>query len=221
MEAGMASASGREFRKTNFPIWVIPWAVVDVPMMGTPLALASGPTTFISLVGVDELLRRGQRLLLFPGGVLDDQVDPQTCPGVHFLLCELEPVGDRLPVRRARARQDRDHPDLRMDLGPFPLLRIPGRPQQNRREYECEDQSGQPDLPVHGEPLEMVCFGARGIRNRTPMAWIPSGVFVGWEEDIRGGNQKATARNIQGKPSHKTREPDSPGSLPWLKDPSR
>src|SRR3990172_1672281 len=52
MEAGIASASGREFRKTNFPIWVIPWAVVDVPMMGTPLALASGPTTFISVLSV-------------------------------------------------------------------------------------------------------------------------------------------------------------------------
>src|SRR4030066_1412384 len=52
MEAGIASASGREFRKTNFPIWVIPWAVVDVPMRGTPLALASGPTTFISVLSV-------------------------------------------------------------------------------------------------------------------------------------------------------------------------
>ena len=49
MDAGIAWDSGREFRKTNFPIWVIPCAVVDVPMIGTPLAFASGATTFISV----------------------------------------------------------------------------------------------------------------------------------------------------------------------------
>ena len=48
----MARDSGRELRKTYFPIWVIPTAVVEVPMIGTPLALASGPTTFISVLSV-------------------------------------------------------------------------------------------------------------------------------------------------------------------------
>src|SRR4030066_142371 len=105
-EAGMASASGREFRKTNFPICVIPWAVVDVPMMGTPLALASGPTTFISVLS----------------------------------------VGPRSATTRP----------LRVPRAPFFFPRVPFPPRKTGGDRDREDQTGQPDLPVHGAPLDMV-----------------------------------------------------------------
>src|SRR5512145_826438 len=51
-DAGMAWDSGREFLKTYFPIWVMPTAVVDVPMIGTPLWFAIGPAAFISVLSV-------------------------------------------------------------------------------------------------------------------------------------------------------------------------
>src|SRR5512141_3109136 len=55
-DAGIAWDSGIEFRKTNFPIWVIPFAVVDVPMIGTPLAFASGAAANISLERVGPMI---------------------------------------------------------------------------------------------------------------------------------------------------------------------
>src|SRR3990172_3074201 len=56
MDAGIACDSGSAFRKTYLPICVIPFAVVEVPMIGTPLAFASGPATIISLERVGPMI---------------------------------------------------------------------------------------------------------------------------------------------------------------------
>ena len=122
-EAGMARASGRELRETLHRSGVIPTAVVEVPIIGTPLALASGPTTFISVLSVGpriattcwELISfwaAARACSCLPEESSINQVDLYFPLGVQFVPGQFKPVGDGLSVSGPRAGDNGNDPDL-------------------------------------------------------------------------------------------------------------